>query len=69
MYSFEVGVAARKSNAPEVRHFVEASSMQEAIREVTHRCGGADVALVTFAHYGSATGSQAIAHHDNAALA
>jgi hypothetical protein len=66
MYSFEVGVTARKSKGPEVRHFVEASSMQEAIREITHRSGGADVALVTFAHYGSETGPQPIAFQDDA---
>ena len=58
MHSFEVGVVARKSFAPEVRHVVHASTMQEAIRKVTSQCGGADVALVTFAHYGPDTARQ-----------
>ena len=34
MQKFELGLAYRGSAEPEVRQFVEASSMQEAIRKI-----------------------------------
>jgi hypothetical protein len=51
MQRFEMGVAVRGSIAPEVKRFVEAESMREAIRKITEQFGGAEVALVTYAQF------------------
>lgn len=51
MPKFELGFAFRGTNAPEVKQVVEANSLREAMLDIIDRHGGADVVLVTHAHY------------------